>query len=42
VVIVDKKDADTALKQLKAAGETATLIGAIRSRQGNEAQTQVS
>ena len=41
VVIVDRKDADAALKQLNAAGETAKVIGAIRARQGTEAQTQV-
>jgi phosphoribosylformylglycinamidine cyclo-ligase len=41
VVIVDKNDADAALNQLNAAGETATVIGAIRARNGNEAQTQV-
>ncbi|MBI5439380.1 MAG: phosphoribosylformylglycinamidine cyclo-ligase [Nitrosomonadales bacterium] len=42
VVIVDRNDADAALAQINAAGETATVIGAIRQRQGNEAQTQVS
>jgi phosphoribosylformylglycinamidine cyclo-ligase len=42
VVIVDKGDANTALAQLNAAGETATIIGTIRTRQGNEAQTQVN
>jgi phosphoribosylformylglycinamidine cyclo-ligase len=42
VVIVDKSDADAALKQLNAAGETATIIGVIRARQGTEAQTQVN
>jgi phosphoribosylformylglycinamidine cyclo-ligase len=42
VVIVDKKDADAALKQLNAVGETATVIGVIRARQDNEAQTQVT
>jgi len=42
VVIVAKKDADAALKQLNASGETATVIGVIRARQGSEAQTQVS
>ncbi|HSM98638.1 MAG TPA: phosphoribosylformylglycinamidine cyclo-ligase [Gallionella sp.] len=41
VVIVARHDADTALKQLNAAGETATVIGVIRARQGNEHQTQV-
>jgi phosphoribosylformylglycinamidine cyclo-ligase len=42
VVIVDKHDADAALKQLNATGETATIIGVIRVREKNEAQTQVS
>ncbi len=42
VVVVAKQDADAALKQLNAAGETATVIGVIRARQGNEAQTQVA
>ena len=41
VVIVDKNDADAALEQLNAAGETATVIGTIRARDGDEAQTQV-
>ena len=41
VVIVGKDDADAALAQLNAAGETATVIGTIRARQGAEAQTQV-
>jgi phosphoribosylformylglycinamidine cyclo-ligase len=41
VVIVDKADASAALAQLKAAGETASVIGTIRARQGNEHQTQV-
>ena len=41
VVIVDKNDADKALAQLNAAGETATVIGTIRARSGNEAQTIV-
>ncbi|MDO8292982.1 MAG: phosphoribosylformylglycinamidine cyclo-ligase [Gallionella sp.] len=41
VVIVDKSDADAALAQLNAAGETATVIGTIRARQGDEHQTQV-
>ncbi|MCR4299253.1 MAG: phosphoribosylformylglycinamidine cyclo-ligase [Gallionella sp.] len=41
VVIVDKGDADAALAQLNAAGETATVIGTIRARQGTEAQTVV-
>jgi phosphoribosylformylglycinamidine cyclo-ligase len=42
VVVVAKKDADEALKQLNAAGERATVIGVIRARQGLEAQTQVT
>ena len=42
VVVVDKKDADAAQAQLNAAGETATVIGVIRARQGSEAQTQVA
>ncbi|MDH4215843.1 MAG: AIR synthase-related protein, partial [Gallionella sp.] len=41
VVVVDSKDAAAALKQLNAAGETATIIGTIRARQGAEAQAQV-
>jgi len=40
VVIVAKSDADAALAQLNAAGETATIIGAIRARNGDEHQTQ--
>ena len=42
VVIVASGDADAALKHLQAAGETATVIGAIRPRRGKEAQTQVA
>jgi phosphoribosylformylglycinamidine cyclo-ligase len=42
VVIVAERDADAALAQLNAAGERATIIGAIRTRQGAEAQTQVA
>jgi len=42
VIIVDKSDTDTAVAQLNAAGETATVIGTIRARQGDEAQTQVA
>jgi len=41
VVIVGKGDADAALAQLNAAGERAAVIGTIRARNGNEAQTQV-
>ena len=42
VVIVDESDAAAALNQLKAAGETAWVIGTIQARQGDEAQTRVS
>ena len=42
VVIVDKKDAAAALQQLNESGERATIIGAIRTRLGNESQTQVA
>jgi phosphoribosylformylglycinamidine cyclo-ligase len=41
-VIVSKENADAAMQHLKAAGETATRIGEIRERQGNEHQTIVS
>jgi len=41
VVIVDKNDANAAVAQLGAAGEKAAVIGAIRARHGNEAQTIV-
>ncbi|HJV81217.1 phosphoribosylformylglycinamidine cyclo-ligase [Noviherbaspirillum sp.] len=41
VVIVAKENADAAIAQLKAAGETVNRIGEIRERQGNEAQTIV-
>ncbi len=40
-VIVSKGNADAAMAQLKAAGETVTRIGEIRERQGDEAQTIV-
>jgi len=40
-VIVSKENADAAIAQLKAAGETVTRIGEIRTRQGDEAQTIV-
>ncbi len=40
-VIVSKENADTAMAQLKAAGETVSRIGEIRQRQGDEAQTIV-
>jgi phosphoribosylformylglycinamidine cyclo-ligase len=42
VMIVDESDVATALNQLKAAGETAWVIGTIQVRQGDEAQTKVS
>lgn len=41
VVIVAKENADAAMAQLKSAGENVSLIGEIRERQGNEAQTIV-
>jgi phosphoribosylformylglycinamidine cyclo-ligase len=41
-VIVSKENADAAMQHLNAAGETATRIGEIRERQGNEHQTVVS
>ncbi|MBI1888240.1 MAG: phosphoribosylformylglycinamidine cyclo-ligase [Nitrosomonadales bacterium] len=41
VVIVDQGDAAAAVAQLNAAGETATVIGTIRARNGDEHQTQV-
>jgi phosphoribosylformylglycinamidine cyclo-ligase len=40
-VIVSKENADAAMAQLQAAGETVTRIGDIRERQGDEAQTIV-
>ncbi len=40
-VIVSKENADAALAQLQAAGETVARIGEIRERQGDEAQTIV-
>ena len=40
-VIVSKENADTAMAQLKAAGESVTRIGEIRERQGDESQTIV-
>jgi len=42
VVIVSRHEAAAALAQLNAAGETATVIGVIRARDGAEAQTQVN
>ncbi|HVL75704.1 MAG TPA: phosphoribosylformylglycinamidine cyclo-ligase [Noviherbaspirillum sp.] len=41
VVIVGKDQADAAIAQLQAAGETVSKIGEIRERQGDEAQTIV-
>ncbi|HTD06919.1 phosphoribosylformylglycinamidine cyclo-ligase [Undibacterium sp.] len=41
VVIVSQENADAALAQLQAAGETVTRIGEIRAREGDEAQTIV-
>lgn len=41
VVIVAKEHAAAAIAQLNAAGETATAIGVIRVRNGDEHQTQV-
>jgi phosphoribosylformylglycinamidine cyclo-ligase len=41
VVIVSQSDADKAISQLTAAGETVWKIGHIRARNGDEAQTQV-
>ncbi len=41
VVIIAKENADAAMAQLKAAGETVYRIGEIRARQGDEAQTIV-
>ncbi len=41
VVIVSKADADAAMQQLRAAGETPWIVGEVRTRQGDEAQTQI-
>ncbi|GAA4026538.1 phosphoribosylformylglycinamidine cyclo-ligase [Actimicrobium antarcticum] len=41
VVIVAKGDADAAMAQLTAAGETVSRIGVVRERQDGEHQTQV-
>lgn len=41
VVIVAKEDADKAIAQLQASGETVYRIGEIRQRSGNEPQTLV-
>jgi phosphoribosylformylglycinamidine cyclo-ligase len=40
-VIVSKENADAAMAQLQAAGETVYRIGEIRARNGDEAQTIV-
>jgi phosphoribosylformylglycinamidine cyclo-ligase len=40
-VVVAAEDADKAIKHLQAAGETVSRIGVIRSRNGDEHQTQV-
>lgn len=40
-VIVDRADADNAVKLLEASGETVWTLGEIRAREGDEAQTQV-
>jgi len=41
VVVVGRDDADKAISQLKADGETVWIIGQIRARKGDEHQTQV-
>jgi phosphoribosylformylglycinamidine cyclo-ligase len=41
IVIVSPQQADAALAQLRAAGETVTRIGEIRAREGDEHQTIV-
>jgi phosphoribosylformylglycinamidine cyclo-ligase len=41
VVIVSAQDADAAIKHLQATGETVSRIGVIRTRIGDEHQTQV-
>jgi phosphoribosylformylglycinamidine cyclo-ligase len=42
IVIVSKEQAEAALAQLQAAGETVTRIGEIRARVGDEHQTIVN
>jgi len=42
VVVVSEQDANAAINHLQASGETATRIGIIRTRNGDEHQTQVS
>jgi phosphoribosylformylglycinamidine cyclo-ligase len=41
VVIVDGSDAEAAMANLRASGESVTRIGSIRARDGNEHQTRV-
>jgi len=41
VVVVAAADAERALAELRAAGETASVIGQIRARKDGEAQTLV-
>ena len=41
VVVVNERDAASALSQLKASGETAWVIGTIQARKSNEPQTRV-
>ena len=41
VVVVNQRDAASALSQLKASGETAWVIGTIQTRQSNEPPTRV-
>jgi len=41
-VIVAKENADTAIRQLQASGETVFNVGVIRERQGNEARTMIA
>jgi phosphoribosylformylglycinamidine cyclo-ligase len=41
VVIVDKDDADAAIRHLQGSGETVSRIGVIRTRHGDEHQTQI-
>ena len=41
VVVVNERDAEMALSQLKASGETAWVIGTIQARQNDEPQTRV-
>jgi len=41
VVVVNERNAESALSQLKASGETAWVIGTIQARQNDEPQTRV-